>query len=197
MKERNGYKLKKYKKGEHGYRNSFKKWQLLKIGILTAFILAQLGARYFTEEQTVKNILTVMAVVTVLPAANLASPLVAIIKYHTSSKEFYNKLVPYEEKFIILYDLIITTKESVLPMDAVIVHPTGVYAYCINTKIKVLEAEKSLNEMFVEQRLDPNVKLTKELFTFEKRLKSLKPASEYEDDGSMEYAVKLLCSLSM
>lgn len=189
--------MKKYKKGEYGYRNSFKKWQLLKISILVAFILAQLGARFFTEEQTVKNILTVMAVVTVLPAANLASPLVAILKYHTPSQEFYQKLLPYEEKVMILYDLVITTKEYVLPMDAVIVHPTGVYAYCINTKIKVPDAEKALNEMFVEQRLNPNVKLSKEFAVFEKRMKSLKPASEYEDDGSMEYAAKLLQSLSM
>ncbi|MEG1144742.1 MAG: O-linked GlcNAc transferase-like protein [Clostridium sp.] len=189
--------MKKKKKGEYGYRNSFKQWQLLKISILVAFILAQLGARYFTTSQTVKNILTVMAVVTVLPAANLASPLVAILKYHTSSKEFYNQISPYEKKFVILYDLVITTKEYVLPMDAVIVHPTGVYAYCINPKTNIPNAEKAVNEMFSEQRLDPNVKITKDFFAFEKRIKSLKPSSEYDDDGSVEFAAKLLRSLSM
>lgn len=189
--------MKKYKKGEYGYRNSFKRWQLLKIGILAAFILAQLGARFFTETQTVKNILTVMAVVTVLPAANLASPLVAILKYHTPSEEFHHMILPYEEKFTVLYDLVITTREYVMPMDAVIVHPTGVYAYCINKKILVPDAEKALNEMFAEQRLDPNVKLTKEFPAFEKRIKSLKPASEYEDDGSVDFAAKLLRSMSM
>lgn len=187
----------KKKKGEYGYRNSFKKRQLFKIGILTAFILAQLGARYFTDVQAMKNILTVMAVVTVLPAANLASPLVAIFGYHTPPESFYQKIRPYEDKFPVLYDLVITTKDYVMPMDAVIVHPTGVYAYCINGKINVPDAEKSLNEIFTAQRLDPNLRLTKEFSTFEKRLKSLKPASEYEDDGSMEYAVNLLKSLSM
>lgn len=189
--------MKKIQKGEYGYRNSFKKRQLFKIVILAAFILAQLGARYFTDNQSVKNILTVMAVVTVLPAANLASPLVAIYKYKTSSQEFYDKCKPYEERFPILYDLVITTKEDVMPMDAVAVHPTGVYAYCINQKVHTQSAEKDLNEIFVSQRLDPNVKITKELSAFEKRIKSLKPASEYEDDGSMEYAAGLLKSLSM
>lgn len=189
--------MKKIQKGEHGYRDSFKKIQLLKIGILVAFILAQLGARYLTDNQSVKNILTVMAVVTVLPAANLASPFVAVFKYKTSSQEFHEKYKPFEENFTILYDLVITTKEDVMPMDAVAVHPTGVYAYCINQKVNAQSAEKDLNETFVSQRLDPNVKVTKDLSTFEKRIKSLKPASDYEDDGSMEYAVALLKSMSM
>lgn len=189
--------LQKKKKGDYGYRNSLKKKQIFKVGLLAAFILAQLGARYFTDNQSFKNILTVMAVVTVLPAANLASPLLAAFPYKTSSREFYEMTHSYEDNFPILYDLILTTKDFVLPMDAIIIHPTGIYAYCINQKIDAAEAEKSLNEILSAQRLDPNMKITKELYTFEKRLKSLKKASEYEDDGSVEYAVKLLKSLSM
>lgn len=189
--------MKKITKGEYGYRNAFKKRQLFKIAILAAFILVQLGARFFTDSQSVKNILTVMAVVTVLPAANLASPLVAILKYKTPGADFYKKISAYETKFTVLYDLVITTGDYVMPMDAVVVHPTGVYGYCINQRVDMNAAEKSLNEIFVSQRLDPTVKLTKELSTFEKRIKSLKPASEYEDDGSMEYAERVLKSLSM
>ena len=47
------------------------------------------------------------------------------------------------------------------------------------------------------QRLDPNMKITGELSSFEKRVKSLKAASEYEDDGSVEYAVTVMKGLSM
>lgn len=189
--------MKKSKKGEYGYRTSFKRKHIFLISILAAFIIAQLAARYFTDSQAVKNILTVMAVVTVLPAANLASPLVAIMKYKTPSREFYEKYSVYEEKFPMLYDMVLTTKDYVLPMDAIAVHPTGIYAYCINPRVNIQEAEKSLNDILVSQRLDPNMKITKELSTFDKRLKSLKPASEYEDDGSVEYAVNTMKSLCM
>lgn len=41
------------------------------------------------------------------------------------------------------------------------------------------------------------MKITGELSTFDKRLKSLKPVSEYEDDGSVEYAVNTMKSLCM
>ena len=67
----------------------------------------------------------------------------------------------------------------------------------INPKTNIPNAEKAVNEMFSEQRLDPNVKITKDFFAFEKRIKSLKPSSEYDDDGSVEFAAKLLRSLSM
>ena len=181
--------MKKIRKGEYGYRTSFKKKHIFLISVLAVFIIAQLVARYFTDSQAVKNILTVMAIVTVLP--------VAIIKYKTPSKEFYEKYSVYEEKFPMLFDMVLTTKDYVLPMDAVAVHPTGIYAYCINPKVNIHEAEKSLNEILVSQRLDPNMKITGELSTFDKRLKSLKPVSEYEDDGSVEYAVNTMKSLCM
>lgn len=190
-------RLSKKKKGEYGYRNDFKRRQLFKIGILVVFILAQLGARYLTDSQALKNVLTVMAIVTVLPAANLASPLVAILSYQTSSEEFHKTYEVYEEKFPILYDLVLTTKEYVMPMDVIAVHPTGIYAYCINKKVDTKDAERSINEILISQRLDPNIKITKELATFDKRIRSLKPASEYEDDGSVDYAIQTLKSLSM
>lgn len=189
--------MKKIEKGSYGYRNDFKRRKLFLIVLLALFILAQLGARFCTESQSVKNILTVMAILTVLPAANLASPLVACLKFRTPSREFYEKFSVYEEKFPVLYDLVLTTKDDVLPMDAIAVHPTGIYAYCINEKANVQRAEQALNEILKAQKLDPNLKITRELKTFEKRIKSLKPAAEYEDDGSTEYAIRVLKSLSM
>ena len=189
--------MKKIKKGEYGYRNSMRRGRVIKIAILTLFILAQLGARWFTDSGALKNILTVMAVITVIPTANLAAPYIAIFPFKTSSREFYEKLAPYESKFTILYDLVLTTKDDVLPMDAIVVHPTGIYAYCINQKAKLPRAEKALNEILAAQRLDPNMKITGELSSFEKRVKSLKAASEYEDEGSTAYAVKVMKGLSM
>lgn len=189
--------MKKIKKGEYGYRTEFKRKHIIMIAILVLFILAQLAGRSFTDEKAVKNVLTVMAVVTVLPAANLASPLVAVMKYRTPSREFYETYSAYDEKFPMLFDMVLTTKDYVLPMDAVAVHPTGIYAYCINPKANVSEAEKALNEILLSQRLDPNMKITKDIGTFEKRIKSLKPASEYEDDGSLDYAVNTMKSLCM
>lgn len=189
--------MKRIKKGMYGYRNSFKRRQMIRIAILGLFILAQLGARYFTDNQALKNILTVMAVITVLPTANLAAPLVAVWRYKTPSEEFHQKYVPCEQNYPILYDLIITTKDDVMPMDVIAVHPTGIYACCINRKVDVQRAEKALNETLKSQTLAPNLKLTKDLNTFDKRIKSLKPVPEYEADEKMDLAMRVLKSMSM
>ena len=132
--------MKKIKKGDYGYRNHFKRKQLFIIALLALFIIAQLVGRSFTDNDSVKKILTVMAIVTVLPAANLASPLIAIFKYHTPEQAFHEAYMPYEEKFEVLYDLVLTTPEDVIPSDVTVVHPTGIYVYCINPKLNVKRA---------------------------------------------------------
>lgn len=184
-------------KGQYGYRNYHKKAELLKIAAGAAVILIQLGARMLTERASLQNLLTVMAIVSVLPVANLAAPLLAAFPYRTPGEDFHQKLIPYEDRTAVLYDLILTSKEYIMPMDGILIHPTGVYCYCTNPKLSVQKAEVFLNQMFQSHRLDPHVKILTDEKSFFKRAASLKPASEYEDDGSVEYTVNLLKNLSM
>ena len=186
------------KKGQYGYRDQIRRMRLMITLFFIAAILAQLGARQFVaREQAAKNILTVMAILTVLPMANMASPLIASWPYRTPGQAFYQKICRYEDKCAILYDLVLTTKEQVLPMDAIAVHPVGVIAFCPREKVDGEKAEKALNSLFVAGRLDPSVKILKDEKKFVQRLESLKPAKDYQDDGSVEGAVALLKSLSM
>jgi hypothetical protein len=97
----------------------------------------------------------------------------------------------------VLYELIVTTREQVLPFDGILVHPMGVFAYCVNPKTDVQKAQKALNEIFRAHKLDENIKVIKDEKQFFNRLKSLKPMSESEDDGSVEYGAGVLKNLSM
>lgn len=189
--------MKRYKKGQYGYRNYHKKIELGKVSIGAALIIAQLIARSLMDSTSWKNILTVMAILSVLPVANVASPLLAAWMYKTPPEAFYKKTVSYEGKSRILYDLIITSKEALMPMDAVAVHPTGVYAFCSARKLDLARTELYFKDMFISHKLDPNVKLMKDEKAFFYRLSSLKPEAEYEDDGSMDYTITLLKNLSM
>lgn len=188
---------KKKEKGEYGYRTANRRIRLAITGVLLAAILAQLAVRHFVSEQATKNVLTVMAILTVLPMANMASPLLASWNYRTPDKTFYQKLLPYEKKTLLLYDLIVTTKEYVLPFDAVIVHPAGIYAYCPKKNLKTAKAENAVSELLRANKMTLNFKIIPDEHGFFKRLESLKPADSYEDDGSVEYAARLLKSLSM
>ncbi len=188
---------KRKEKGQYGYRDYHRRVQLAKVLFGAAMIFLQAGARGFTDNQAAKNILTVMAVLSVLPTANVASPMLASWRYRTSSAGFFEKANARQKKGLILYDLIVTSKEQIIPLDAVMIHQKGVFAYSVSEKMDVKKAEKYLNDMFKSHGLDPNVKVIGEEQAFFKRLDSLRAVPESEDDGSVGYAADLLRNLSM
>lgn len=187
----------KLQKGEYGYRNHNRNVRLWITLLLIGGILAQLAWRFFTENQALKNILTVMAILTVLPMANMASPLLASWRYRTGPASFYRQVKPYENQVLILYDLIVTTKEQIIPLDAVAVHPTGVYGFCPVHKTDGKKAEKDIGAILSDNRVFENVKIIQDERSFLRRLESLKPASEYEDDGTVDYIAQILKNISM
>ena len=93
-------------KGTYRYRTAHKKRQLFFVVLFILAIVAQLVLRNFITEQIYKNLVTISAILTVLPMANLASPLVVAARIPEVPEEFHNACVPYEEKFPILYDQI-------------------------------------------------------------------------------------------
>lgn len=166
-------------------------------GMFATAILLQLLARYLTDNQGMKNILTVMAVLTVLPMANIAAPLLASWKYRTPPRAFYERTLQYESKCTVLYDLVLTSRDLVLPMDAIAVHPRAVIAYCTSPKVNASAAETFLNEMLRGNKLDANARVIKDERAFFRRLDNLRPSAEYEADGSEACVTALLKSLSM
>ena len=173
-------------KGTYRYRTAHKKRQLFFVVLFILAIVAQLILRNFITAQIYKNLVTISAILTVLPMANLASPLVVAAR-----------IPEVPEKFPILYDLIITSNDLIMPVDAAVVHPTGVYLYCPNKNVDRRKAEKFLNEMLVGWKLDGNAKVMNEEKKFLRRLSELKNVTEEEDDGSAPHVLKLLKSLSM
>lgn len=190
-------KKRRLEQGQYGYRDQHKRQQFLLILLGVLAILLQLGARRFTQQDAFKNILTVMAIVSVLPVANLAAPFLAAFRYRTPGPDFYHKLSPYESQAAVLYDLILTSKELIMPMDGVVVHPLCVLFYCSDPKLPVQKAEAFLNDMFRSLHLDPHAKVFTEETAFFKRVASLKPSDGHEDDGGVDYTIRSLKALSM
>ncbi len=133
-KEEKDLKL-RLEKGTYGYRTAYKKRQLFFVVLFILAIVAQLILRNFVTAQIYKNLITISAILTVLPMANLASPLVVASRIPEVPEESPRRVcLPYEDKFPILYDLVITSNDLIMPVDAAVVHPTGVYLYCTNQK---------------------------------------------------------------
>jgi len=187
----------KIEKGQYGYRTARKKKQIRNIAIFAALILILLISRKFIPRDDINNLVTISAILLVLPMANLASPLIASWKIQEVAEDFHKDVKPYEEKFPVLYDLIITNSDLIMPIDAAVIHPSGVYMYCPNKSLDTKKGEKFLNEMLTGWKLDGNVKIMTEKKNYLTRLSTLKDVTEEEDDGSAPHVRKLLVSLSM
>lgn len=184
-------------KGQYGCRDGSRRMRIMLVGMFLAAILLQLMARHLTTRQDVKNILTVMAVLTVLPMANIAAPLLASWKYRTPPRALYERAAGYGNQFLMVYDLVLTSRDQVMPMDIIAVLPKAVIAYCTNPKADASAAEKFLTEMLRRNKLDAGVQVIKDERNFFKRLDYLKSAAGSEADGSEEYIAALMKSLSM
>lgn len=181
----------------YGYRSAHKKNQIIIVAMFLAVIIALLIARNFIAWDSMRNLVTISAILIVLPMANMASPLVASWKIKETDRELYDACRPYEEKFPVLYDLIITSNDLIMPIDVAVIHPSGVYMYCPVKGFDMKKGEKFLNEMLTGWKLDGNAKIMTERKNYLTRLSTLKAVSEDEDDGSAPYVEKLLKSLSM
>ncbi len=189
--------MKRYGKGQFGYRNYHKNAELRKVSAGAVLILALLFARSLIADSTWKNILTITAVLSVLPVANWASPLIAAWRYKTMSEELYKNASSYEGKVRLLYDLIITSRDEVLPVDVAAIHSTGVFIYCTAKKVNKKNAEHYFMNMFLHHQLTLEVRLILDEKTFLNILSGLRPETDDKDDGSAERAAALLKSLSM
>lgn len=188
---------KKTEKGQYGYRTDRKRKQIRNISIFAVMIVILLISRNFIQREDITNLVTISAILLVLPMANLASPLIASWKIGEVDPNFHKEVEVYEEKFPVLYDLIITSNDLIMPIDAAVIHPDGVYMYCPDKSIDVKKGEKFLNEMLIAWKLDGNTKIMTEKSNYMNRLSTLKDVTEEDDDGSAPHVRKLLISLSM
>lgn len=189
--------VKRYGKGQYGYRDYHKKVEMGKVLFGATMIIIQLAARALVKEDAYKNVLTLMAILSVLPTANVASPLLASWRLKTPSEDFYERVSAYQGRFPILFDLILTSKEAVIPVDAAALHPDGIFLYCTDPKVKTEKAERFLKEMFSQHGPLPHFWLITDEKSFLSRLKGLLPAKEYAESEGAANAEKLLKNLSM
>ena len=180
-------------KGSFGYRN----YHFLRNAGITALIALVIAVQIAWGRRvggTLSIVLTLTGILCVLPMANVLAPLLAMMRYRTPDRAFFEKTQVYSDRGILLYDLIFTTKEKAYPADAVLSR-SGALLVCGPSgqedcrKLKV-HLENSL-------RLE-HLKLHVNLYSGEEPfLRALEALPEAGDCGNAEQkATELLKNLS-
>ena len=178
------------KKGEYGYRKYFK----IKNGILIGFFIIVILVLFIASKHTKENmsrILLVSSILMVLPMANLLSPFLVVFKYRSCE---YDLVKPYLEDKHFLFDIILTMKEQVMPLD--IIYIDGERIFCVLSN----KADKRKTEDFIKERMklggiSVNVKVCESINELKKFIK----ASQNEEnvDNKLNEIRAILKSLSV
>ncbi len=162
-------------KGHHGYLHARKRTLLIRTSLLAIGVIALL-IMGFTLTHTRKNLLTVAAVVSVLPTANQAVILIAVLPYHGRKKEEYDTVRAIVPKGILDTELVITSKnDKSMQLDYAYIHPTGVYCFSFDEKLDLSKTEKYIQMMMKNNKLNTHVKVFRDFKQFKKRLGELEP----------------------
>lgn len=178
------------KKGEYGYRKYFK----IKNGIMIGFFIIVILVLFIASKHTKENmsrILLVSSILMVLPMANLLSPFLVVFKYRSCE---YDLVKPYLEDKNFLFDIILTMKEQVMPLDIIYIDGEKIFSILSN------KSDKRKTEDFIKERMklggiSVNVKVCESINELKKFIK----ASQKEEnvDNKLNEIRAILKSLSV
>ena len=131
------------KKGEYGYRKYFKIKNAIIIGFFILIILLLFIASKNTKED-ISRILLVSSILTVLPMANLLAPFLVVFKYKSIE---YEKIKKFLGDKHFLFDIILTMKEQVMPLDIIYIDGKKIFALLSN------KVDKNRTEEFIKERM--------------------------------------------
>ena len=176
------------KKGEYGYRKYFKIKNGIIIGFFIFIILLLFIASKVTKNADISRILLVSSILMVLPMANLLSPFLVVFKYKSFE---YEKIKEYLDDKHFLFDIILTMKEQVMPLDIIYIDGEKIFGILSN------KADKPRTEEFIKERMKiggikVNVKICDSLNEMKKFVQS-----KDADDKNLDEIRAIFKSLSV
>lgn len=126
-------------KGCYGYRNrrTAKNAALSVLIFVILLLLVNAGRKI---GGTAGMIILFLGILTALPLANTLSPLIALGRFRTPDRAFYDRVKQYENRGLMMYDLVFPTEKKAFPADALLVRDGCVLVY-IPEKTRGIEKE--------------------------------------------------------
>ena len=150
----------KIEKGHPGYIKSQKTkyliWSILEFGIVIAIFV--LG---YVQTKTRLNLFTVIAVVGCLPAAKMLVEFITMAPHKSIEPEKYQEIHEKANLLTQVYDMVITSSEKVMPVDAIVISDHIVCGYTSSPKTDETALAKHIKNILKNYRYD---KMTVKIF---------------------------------
>ena len=150
----------KITKGNAGYLRARRKQLIIKAVLEFGIVLALLGLGIW-QTGTRLNLLTVVAVLGCLPASKALVEVITIFPHHSIADETAEEIKEKAKLLTTVFDLVITSREKIMPIDSIAMLDNIVCGYTSSQKVDAAYAEKHIKQILEENRYS---KLTVKIF---------------------------------
>lgn len=181
-------KEKQLEKGSYGYFNQKRRWEILKTILMFAVSFSLFFAGYNVTGKKA-NILTIVAVLGMLPASKSAVSMIMYLRYHGCSSQLHEKLTKEFGDFdgiLHSYDLVFTTYKINYQVPSVVVKNGNVCGICQKKETELNELNKHITQILSQNGLKANVKMFYQTDTYINRIRQLKELGESEKNRDEE-----------
>lgn len=192
--------MKKVQKGDPGYLDHKKRIEIIRtiiyFGIVAAVFL--LG---YSQTHTRRNILTVVAILGCLPAAKALVGVITRFPYSSIDRKKADEIRSKTGLLTVCYDMVITSRESIMPVDCIVISGHTIFGYTHYEKVNAEEFSKHIRSILAQnQYTGLTVKVLNQYKPFLARIEGLNniAAVEREDTKEKEEAIRgIILNISM
>lgn len=171
----------KIERGQAGYINYKKKTEIIKTVLLFAIPLALFAAGLLATKSRL-NLLTIVAVLGMLPASKSAVSMIMYLKSHSISKDTYDAVASYAQPLTGAFDNVFTTYEKTYEVPSLVIRSGNVCGLTAQKYPTVSALEKHLTDCIKKEGYHVNVKMFDSVDAYRTRLESLARLEESQPD---------------
>lgn len=190
----------KTEKGQKGYLKARKQKYLIAAIAEFAVVIAIFITGYMQTGSRL-NLLTIVAVVGCLPAAKMLVEFITMAPHKGISEEKYQELEEHAPLILRAYDMIITSSQKVMPLDAVVVSGHVVCGYASNPRTDETALADHIKEILKNNHYDKmTIKIFHDYKAFLSRAEGMNNIASVDKNESMrrEKAIlKIILNISM
>ncbi len=193
---RNKIQRLKTKKGSYGYISYAKKKSVAQTILFFVLSFAIYALGYFSTG-TNKNLLTIVAVLGLLPSCKSAVNMIMFLKASGCSAAAHEAIAPFDDSLYGFYDLYFTSYQKNFPISHLVLCGNVICAYTEKEKCDCAAGEKHLQEMLTQEGIKSvSVKIFNRLDKYVDRLGQLSETG-HEAHPRHDDIVKLLLAITL
>lgn len=189
----------KIEKGQPGYIRARKMRYLVWAVAEFAIVIAVLLLGYF-QTGTKMNLFTILAILGCLPAAKMLVEFITMAPHKSIEVDIYKELEEKAGLLTRIYDLIITSAEKVMPVDAIVISGHVVCGYTSSNKTDENILAQHIKKTLKQHHYDKmTVKIFRDYHAFLARAEGMNNIASVEppDQRKTNAVKRIILSLSM